>query len=162
MVTTEGFLYPDLAQLSGHHEWRHAVVVEHRLQVAVRVELGALDQQQVVHFCEETRVVLGVVRDVHQSVQHRVPARVLAPQVGFLVRVLGQVVHDVRLVSAGSQRKGKLAWANSGKRGGIYKDSKDLKEANQQECSLTLSMSCMSLQSMLNTDQRFHFNPLHN
>lgn len=69
----ERFLYPDLAELGGHHEGRHAVVVEHRLQVAVGVQLGALDQQQVVHLCEEARVVLGVVCDVHQSVQHRVP-----------------------------------------------------------------------------------------
>lgn len=71
-VMTGKFLYPDLAELGGHHERRHAVVVEHRLQVAVWVQLGALDQQQVVHLCEETRVVLGVVCDVHQSVQHRV------------------------------------------------------------------------------------------
>lgn len=125
----EAFLYPDLAQLGGHHERRHAVVVEHRLQAAVRVQLGALDQQQVVHFGEEARVVLGVVGDVHQSVQHRVAARVLPPQVGFLVRVLGQVVHDVGLVGAGRQREGKLAWANGGRRGGDLQGLKRFKRS---------------------------------
>lgn len=35
--------YPYLAQLGGHHERRHAVVVEHRLQAAVGVQLGTFD-----------------------------------------------------------------------------------------------------------------------
>lgn len=35
--------HPYLAQLGSHHERRHAVVVEHPLQVAVWVELGTLD-----------------------------------------------------------------------------------------------------------------------
>lgn len=59
------FPYPYLAQLGSHHERRHAIIVEHCLQAAVRVKLGTFDQQQVVHLCKETCVVLGVVRDVH-------------------------------------------------------------------------------------------------
>lgn len=109
--------YPYLAQLGGHHERRHAVVVEHRFQAAVRVEFGALDEQQVIHLGEEARVVLGVVGDVHQRVQHRVATRVLPPHVGLLVRVLSQVVHDVWLVGAGSQREGELTWVEAEQRG---------------------------------------------
>lgn len=94
---------PRLAKFGGHHERRHPIVVEYRLQAAVREELGALHQQQVVHLSEETGVVLRVVCDVHQGVQHGVPARILASQVGLLVRILRQVVHDVGLVGARSQ-----------------------------------------------------------
>lgn len=115
---TAEHLYPDFAELGGHHEGRHAVVVEHRFQVAVWVQLGALDEQQVVHLSEEARVVLGVVGDVHQGVQHRVSTGVLPPQVGLLVRVLGQVVHYVGLVCACGQGKRQLTWANSEERGG--------------------------------------------
>lgn len=102
--------YPYLAKLSCHHEGRHAIVVEHCLQVAVWVELGALNQQQVVHLREETGVVLGVVRDVHQGVQHRVSTGILAPQVGRLVRILRQVVHYVRLVGTRGQRERQFTW----------------------------------------------------
>lgn len=95
--------YPDLAQFGRHHKWRHAIIIEHLLQAAVRVQFGALDQKQVIHLCEETGVVLGVVRNVHQGVQDCVAPGILAPQVGLLVGILGQVVHNVRLVGAGGQ-----------------------------------------------------------
>jgi hypothetical protein len=41
-------------------------------------------------------------------VQHCVATRVLPAHVGLLVGVLSQVVDDVRLVGAGSQRQGQL------------------------------------------------------
>lgn len=100
--------HPDLAGLGGHHEGREPVVVEHGLQVAVGEEARALEQQQVVHLGDELGVLAGVVGDGHQRVQHRVAARVLPPHVRLLVRVLRQVVDDVRLVGAGGQRQGQL------------------------------------------------------
>lgn len=107
--------YPNLAEFGGHHERRHSIVVEDRLQAAVGEELGALHQQQIVHLSEEAGVVLRVVRDVHQRVQHRVSPGVLASHVGLLVWILCQVVHYVRLVGAGSQREGQLTWVNNGR-----------------------------------------------
>ena len=50
--------------------------------------------------------------------QHRVAARVLAPHVRLLVRVLRQVVDDVGLVGAGSQRQGQLTCGAGGRGAG--------------------------------------------
>lgn len=112
MTLKSFFIYPHLAQFGSHHERRYAIVVEHRLQVAVWVKPGSLDEQQVIHLCEESRAVLGVVCNVHEHMQHRVSAGILAPQVGLLVRILGEVVHYVGLVRAGSQGERQLTWAN--------------------------------------------------
>lgn len=60
--------YPDLAELGGHHQRRHAVVVVDLLQVAFWVEFGALDEQQVVHLGDEAGVIAGVIGHVHQRV----------------------------------------------------------------------------------------------
>lgn len=101
-------IHPDLARLGSHHEGREAVVVEHGLQVAVREEAGTLEQQQVVHLGDKLGVLPRVVRDGHQRVQHGVAPGVLPPHVRLLVGVLRQVVDDVGLVGAGSQRQGQL------------------------------------------------------
>lgn len=111
-----GFTHPDLACLGSHHERRKAIIVENCLQVAVGEEALTLEKQQVVHLGDKLGVLSGVVGDGHQRVQHRVPPRVLSPHVSFLVRVLCQVVDDVRLVGAGCQGQGQLPWGqrNSG------------------------------------------------
>jgi hypothetical protein len=103
-----GPTHPNLARLGGHHEGREAIIVEHSLQVAVGEEARTLEQQQVVHLGDELGVFAGVVGDGHQRVQHCVATRVLPAHVGLLVGVLSQVVDDVRLVGAGSQRQGQL------------------------------------------------------
>lgn len=100
--------HPNLARLGSHHKGREAVVVEHGLQVAVGEEAGTLEQQQVVHLGNELGVLTGVVSNGHQRVQHCVASRVLAPHVRLLVGVLRQVVDNVGLVGAGSQRQGQL------------------------------------------------------
>lgn len=110
--------HPDLARLGSHHEGRQAVIVEHGLQVAVREEAGTLEKQQVIHLGDKLGVLTGVVGDGHQRVQHRVSSGVLSPHVRLLVRVLSQVVDDVRLVGAGCQGQGQLTWGR-GKGGSV-------------------------------------------
>lgn len=105
-----GPTHPDLASLGSHHEGRKTVIVKHSLQVAVWEEAGALEKQQVIHLGDKLGVLSGVVSDGHQRVEHRVASGVLSPHIGFLVRVLCQVVDDVRLVSAGCQGQGQLPW----------------------------------------------------
>lgn len=61
--------YANFSQLGGHHERGHAIVVEHILQVAVWVEFGTFNEQQVVHLSDEACVVPSVVSDVDQGVQ---------------------------------------------------------------------------------------------
>lgn len=105
-----GSTHPNLARLGSHHEGRKAIIVEDGLQVAIREEAGTLEKQQVIHLGDKLGVLSGVVGDGHQRVQNRVASRVLSPHVGFLVRVLCQVVDNVRLVGASCQGQGQLSW----------------------------------------------------